>query len=190
MIQVSPGISFPTLLLKAVLFLHQYTTVRFRTSYYLKYLLFGTLCDICVPWHLFCRFVTFFSCGWEIDDCVPFFPITEYHFRTCCTTTKPQQHSHSDVYYVYHIFVVNSISQPLCITFCKVLSLWSCFQDMKIVYFPSINHKVKWEHFVRGYEWAGQIRAIFYHLTKAKLTESNTENQALRSQDATVKTVE
>jgi len=162
-----------------------------------------------IPYELLSQVFTFWDAVWHLCALTPllsichlfflwlrnwwlcsFFPITEYHFRTCCTTTKPQQHSHSDVYYVYHIFVVNSISQPLCITFCKVLSLWSCFQDMKIVYFPSINHKVKWEHFVRGYEWAGQIRAIFYHLTKAKLTESNTENQALRSQDATVKTVE
>lgn len=79
----------------------------------------------------------FFSCGCEFDDYVPFFPIAEIPLLYVLKH-KPQNHLQSDLCFMYQNFVVNSISQPLCITFSNVLYLWSCSQDVKIVYFPQI----------------------------------------------------
>lgn len=75
----------------------------------------------------------FFSCGCEFDD--PFFPIAETPLLYVLKH-KPQRHLQSYLDYICQTSVVNSISQPLCITFSNVLHLWSCSQDVKMVYFP------------------------------------------------------
>lgn len=89
---------------------------------------------------------------------------------------------------MYQNFVVNSISQPLCITFSNVLYLWSCSQDVKIVYFPQIYQS---EVAVLASWTKSSVEQVKYefpqHFVKATLWILRVPNQTLKSWVVTVK---